>query len=74
MDARLRRARALLERAGIAATIEAVGHEGDIAAVRAPASSLVALRELAPDLRALGYRYVAVDLAFHAEPYDQEAE
>ncbi|HUG41397.1 MAG TPA: hypothetical protein VMM12_12995 [Longimicrobiales bacterium] len=56
------RARAILAEEGVAARVRAVGADGEIAAVAAPAASLEAVRRLAPRLRTLGYRYVALDL------------
>lgn len=56
------RARAVLEDEGVGARVRSLGMEGEIAAVAAPASSLEALRRVAPRLRELGYRYVALDL------------
>lgn len=43
-------------RAGVA------GARGEILVVEAPAPDIVGLAELAPELKALGFRYVAVDL------------
>lgn len=57
------RARALLESAGLAARVRSAGADGEIAAVAASPASLETLRRLAPRLRRLGYRYVALDLA-----------
>jgi hypothetical protein len=60
---RLEQARRMLESAGVAgATVEAAGHESDIAAIVAPVTQLPRLQELAPALKALGFRYVALDL------------
>lgn len=56
------RARALLAGEGLAATIRSAGPDDEIAAVAAPLSSMAAVRALAPSLRALGYRYVTLDL------------
>ncbi|MEJ2186872.1 MAG: hypothetical protein P8Z36_13150 [Gemmatimonadota bacterium] len=55
--------RRLLHTAGLSgATVEAAGHESEIAAVVAPASELARLRALAPAVKALGFRYVALEL------------
>lgn len=43
------------------ARVVALGPAGEIAAVRAPASDAAALARLAPELRAPGFRYVALD-------------
>jgi hypothetical protein len=56
------RARAILSNEGLDARVRSLGMEREIAAVMAPPSSLEALRRLAPRLRELGYRYVALDL------------
>lgn len=56
------RAVALLAQEGVAARVRSLGPDGEIAAVAAEPSSLGALRAAAPRLRALGYRYVALDL------------
>lgn len=55
-------ARSLLAEEGIAAVVRSAGADGEIAAVQAPPSSMVALRALVPRLRSLGYRFVAIDL------------
>ncbi|MBI4410581.1 MAG: ATP-dependent sacrificial sulfur transferase LarE [Gemmatimonadetes bacterium] len=53
----------LLARAGLARTrVRAAGHALDIAAVAAPASALDTLAGLAPALRALGFRFIALEL------------
>lgn len=59
---RVRRARAALDRAGIDAPVRAAGFEGDIAAVRGPSILREPLARLAPELRSLGFRYVALEL------------
>jgi hypothetical protein len=61
-DKRLEQARLLLARDGIEAPISALGPEGEILAVRAPFELRAALARLAPEARALGYRYVAVEI------------
>jgi len=62
MDSRVGRAEALLEREGIAASVTAAGLDGEIAAVRAGPEVLRELRRLAPRIRALGFRSVALEL------------
>jgi hypothetical protein len=59
---RAARARALLAGAGIEAEVEVVGGDGEVAAIRARAEMLVRLTQLAPAVRALGFRYVALEL------------
>ena len=50
------------------ASVEAAGHGGEIAALSVPGAEWVRLtgpegRRVSEDIRALGFRYVAVDLA-----------
>jgi hypothetical protein len=60
---RLERVRQLFAEAGLtSATVDAAGQALEIAAVAAPVSELVRLRELAPAVKALGFRYVALEL------------
>lgn len=56
------RAAALLREAGVEAEVRGAGREGEIAAVTASPGALERLREVAPEIRALGFRYVALDL------------
>ena len=65
------RARALLEAKGLPPRVRSIGMDGEIAAVSAPLSAMDALRAVAPGLRALGYRYVALDLADGTEPKEE---
>ncbi len=66
---RERRAAELLREMGLEGVrIDAAGHQGEIAALSAPADEFERLvgegaSGLAADLRALGFRYVALDLA-----------
>ena len=54
----------LLRAGGIRdATVTVVGHAHDVAAVRAAHADFDAVAALAPALRRLGFRYVALDLA-----------
>lgn len=55
-------ARLLLSRAGVTATVTAEGTDGEIAAVRGSPSLRGELMRLAPEIRALGFRYVALEL------------
>lgn len=59
---RLEQARVILDRAGIDAPVRAVGFAADIAAVAGPPSLKEPLARLAPELRSLGFRYVALEL------------
>ncbi|MBI4544626.1 MAG: hypothetical protein HY703_05505 [Gemmatimonadetes bacterium] len=43
--------------------VTAAGHEREIAALETAAPHLAKLARLAPEIKALGFRYVAVDLA-----------
>lgn len=61
-DARTDRAEGLLAEAGLAASVSAAGRDGEIAAVRAAPESVGELRRLAPRIRALGFRAVALEL------------
>ena len=59
---RAREAGRMLAAAGIDASVAVAGHEGEIAAVRASAERLPAVALHAPAIRALGFRYVAIEL------------
>jgi PP-loop superfamily ATP-utilizing enzyme len=67
-DERVARAERLLAARGFAgAEVSVEGHEREIAAVRVPAGAWERLAEdegvLATEVKALGFRYVALDLA-----------
>lgn len=63
-DLRAAAAERLLRERGIpGARVSAAGHEDEIAAVVAPARCAARIAELAPEVKALGFRYVALDLA-----------
>ncbi len=67
-DERVARAERLLAARGFAGAVVSVeGHEREIAAVRVPADSWERLAEddgaLSAEVKALGFRYVALDLA-----------
>jgi hypothetical protein len=62
MDERLAPVRLLLERHGLATSVSVAGTEGEIVAVGAPPEQRPQLADLAPAIRALGFRYVAIDL------------
>ena len=61
-DARLQNVAQLLEQHGIAAEVGAAGHDHDVLALRAATHDLQRLRELAPELKALGFKYVTLEL------------
>ncbi len=64
VDDRIAAVEALLRAHGIpTARVDAVGQGGEIAAVSAPLAHIAVLTELAPRIKALGFRYVAMDLA-----------
>jgi PP-loop superfamily ATP-utilizing enzyme len=68
-DERVLRAERLLDARGFAeAHVSVEGHEGEIAAVRVPAGAWERLAgdesaRVAGEVKALGFRYVALDLA-----------
>lgn len=55
--------RLLRERGVAGARVRPAGARGEIAAVTAPADSLALVRDLAPELKRLGFQYVALDLS-----------
>ena len=62
-DPRVREAERLLAERGVAgARVGVAGHEREIAAVVAPPDSFALLVELAPAIRALGFRYITLEL------------
>lgn len=72
MDSRLEQAREILDRAGVDAPVRAAGFGGDIAAVTGPPALKEPLARLAPELRSLGFRYVALELEHQSrtQPHD----
>ena len=61
-DDRAVRAELLLREHGIPGSrVTATGAVGEIAAIRAPAADPVDLARLAPAIRALGFRFIALD-------------
>lgn len=56
------RAQRLVTGAGIEATVRAAGVNGEIAAVTGSPAQGRALAALAPELRALGFQYVALEI------------
>lgn len=59
---RVEEARRILDEAGIDAPVRAAGMEGEIAAVTGPPALRERLARVAPELQALGFRYVALEL------------
>lgn len=62
-DARIAAVEAILAREGIAGHATVAGHMGDVAALAVAPAHLARLAELAPEIKALGFRYVAIELA-----------
>ena len=62
MSDRLDEARRVLDEAGIDAPVRAAGVDGEIAAVTGAEELREPLARVAPDLQALGFRYVALEL------------
>lgn len=62
-EVREARAAALLASEGLGGVrVEAVGHRQDVLVVAAPAAARERLASLAPRIRELGFRYMALDL------------
>ncbi len=61
-DDRVRAVEEVLARAGIRGTVAVAGHAADVAALTVPPEHLSRLAELAPEIKRLGFRYVAIDL------------
>jgi hypothetical protein len=61
-DLRLVRAERMLHEHGISGAVRLAGHEDDVIAIQADISKLNELRALAPELKELGFRYVALEL------------
>jgi len=57
----------LLERHGIRADVTRAGQAGDIAAIRASVDRLPDIRRLSDEIRALGFRYVTLELTTSEE-------
>ena len=76
-DARVGAAERVLATHGVyGAEVSVEGHEREIAAVRVPDSAWHRMMgdegaEIAAEVRALGFRYVALDLAVPGEPVDR---
>jgi hypothetical protein len=68
-DPRLAAAAAILAGAGVpGARVRAAGHQAEVAAVAAPPALLQRVAAAAPRIKALGFRYVALELAPAPEP------
>jgi hypothetical protein len=61
-DERLDRVRTLLAREGMQVEVSVAGAGSDIVAIRARPGARAALAALAPEIRALGFRYVTIDV------------
>ncbi len=66
-DARLAAVEAILAREGIAGRASAAGFADDVAALLVAPEALARLAELAPEIKALGFRYVAIELEPEAD-------
>ena len=62
MDIRIARAQRLLKESGVEADPTIAGHDDDVLSLRASLSELDRLREMATELKSLGFRYVALEL------------
>lgn len=60
-EGRLATARALLRGAGLEGEVDAVGLDGEIAAILIGPEAREPLARLAPQIRSLGFRYVALE-------------
>ncbi len=60
-DPRLAAVRELLASAGLAAEAGVAGRDGEIAAIRGAVGLRAPLARLAPEIRSLGFRYVALE-------------
>ena len=75
MDARIDAAERVLAAHGVQADVSVEGHEREIAAVRVPDGAWERMMgvegaAIAAEVRALGFRYVALDLAEEEERSD----
>lgn len=71
VEVRLSAARRLLDRAGVRGEVSAAGLDGEIAAVRCGPGQRARLAGLAPEIRSMGFRYVALEP--NAEYHDEES-
>lgn len=61
IEERLAAARRLLDREGVQGAVSAAGLDGEIAAIRCGPDQRARLAALAPDIRSMGFRYVALE-------------
>ncbi len=61
-DVRLLGVEAILAREGIVGRATATGFAGDVATLLVAPEALARLADLAPEIKALGFRYVAIEL------------
>lgn len=69
-ESRLGEVRRLLDRYGVEGEVSVAGRDGEIAAVRGSPGLRSRLASLAPEIRSLGFRYVALEPA--EENHDDE--
>ncbi len=62
-DAALVAARAVLAAQGLDVDVDRAGHARDVLVVHVPPDRLDAVRACAPELRALAFRYVTIEIA-----------
>lgn len=62
MDSSLEQARDILAGAGVPARVERAGHARDVLVIHAPPSALTTLHSASAALRAVGFRYVTIDV------------
>lgn len=62
MDDRLKRVHDLLAREGMHADLSVEGTEAEIIAIRGGAAIRPAVARLAPEIRAVGFRYVTIEV------------
>ena len=73
-DLRIVRAERVLSSHGLSTDASVSGQGDDIIAVRAPFEQLKQLREIAPALKELGFRYVALELKTAEESDGEKRE
>lgn len=66
-DDRLERARDLLARAGVHAELSVAGTEAEIIVIRTGPDMRAVLARFAPEIRALGFRYVTIEVAANGQ-------
>ncbi len=65
---RVRAVEEILAREGISGQVQIVGHAADVAALTVALEHAPRLAELAPEIKRLGFRYVAMDLEAGSPP------